>query len=182
MPKEAEYKIMWSDTQAGYEVMHPPFSFPCKDTATLHHWLGMVSTFHFCAPTGHTLTLRKEQKQRGKGYWYAYKRVEGKILKRYLGEKSKLTLELLETVARQFVEPLPPPPPPPRKPTLHFARTLASALSIYGFTAIPDRKALVHRHRELSKQYHPDAGGLHADMVAVNLAYDYLKKFVNDRS
>jgi len=67
---------------------------------------------------------------------------------------------------------------PPRKPTFTFTRTLESALQIYGFSTLPNRKQLITRYRELSKQHHPDVGGLHEDMVAINLAYDYLKRFV----
>jgi hypothetical protein len=186
MPKETEYKIAWSSTIQGYEVVHTPFSFPLKDTATLHHWLRMVDTFHFCSSTGHTLTLRKEKKKRGTAYWYAYKRVNATLQKRYLGDTHKLDLETLERIAWQFVEPEPrattkQQAPPPRQATLVFSKTLTSALHIYGFRAVPSRKELTQRYRELSKQHHPDAGGFHLDMVAVNAAYDYLKQLVNDR-
>ena len=187
MPKEAEYIITWSDDLQGYEIIHTPFRFLLTSTDTLVHWLSMVSSVHFCSRAGHTLTLRKERKQRGAGYWYAYKRVDGVLKKRYLGPAIQLDLSLLETVARTFVEPelaKPPPspqPPPRRQPTLKFTKTLESALRIYAFSAIPTRKALVDRYRELSKRHHPDRGGIHEDMVAVNLAYDYLKKFIDDR-
>jgi hypothetical protein len=153
-----------------YEVLHAPFSFPLHDTATLQDWLGLIDKFHFCSPTGHSLTVRKEKKQRGSAYWYAYKRVNGTLQKPYL--------------ARHFVEPTPKATPkqPPRQPTVVFTWTLESALHIYGFRAVPSRKELTRRYRELSKQHHPDAGGFHLDMVAVNAAYDYLKKFVDDRA
>jgi hypothetical protein len=144
----------------------------------------MIDTFHFCSPTGQSLTVRKERKQRGTAYWYAYKRVNGKVQKRYLGDTSKLDLATLEHLARHFLEPTPKAKPkkPPRHPTVVFTRTLESALHIYGFRAVPSRKELTRRYRELSKQHHPDAGGFHLDMVAVNAAYDYLKKFVDDRA
>ena len=186
MPKKAEYEIVWSHQKSGYEVIHGPFSFDLIDTSSLHYWLEKSNTFHFCSSTGHTLTLRKEQKKRGDGYWYAYKRVDGKVQKKYLGDAAKLDFMVLENIARSFVEPVPPPQPPPveeqtpppRRPTLVFKKTLDSALQIYNFPSIPDRKALISRYRELSKQHHPDTGGIHEDMVAVNLAYDYLKKFL----
>ncbi len=181
MPKEAEYTITWSDTLQGYEILHTPFRFPVASTETLLYWLSMVNSVHFCSRAGHTLTLRKERKQRGAGYWYAYKRVNGVLNKRYIGSTTQLTLQLLETVARNFVEPEPVKPPPHRQPTLKFTKTLESALRIYGFAAIPTHKALLARYHELSKRHHPDRGGIHEDMVAINLAYDYLKKLVNDR-
>ena len=110
MPKGAEYTITWSDTLQGYEILHAPFRFPVASTETLLHWLSMVNSVHFCSRAGHTLTLRKERKQRGTGYWYAYKRVQGVVKKRYLGATDQLNIQLLETVARTFVEPMKPPP------------------------------------------------------------------------
>ncbi|MBV9021736.1 MAG: hypothetical protein JOZ71_13600, partial [Ktedonobacteraceae bacterium] len=120
-------------------------------------------------------------KQRGGSYWYAYKRVGEAVRKKYLGAESTITLALLEEVARYLGEPVPPPkpPPPPRQPTLpKFTKSLESALRIYGFAKVPTKQALQERYRALSKQHHPDRGGLHQDMVAVNLAYDFLQKFV----
>ncbi len=199
MPKKAEYAIRYSHAIKGYELFHGPSCYPITDSGTLQVWLSLVSTLSFCSPTGETFTLRKETKQRGGVYWYAYKRVNGRIEKKYIGEQSKVTLEALEALARYFtdlaspapkpppVSPPPPPPPqppptpksPPRKPVLpKFEQSLSSALRIYNFSKTPTRKELVCRYRELSKQYHPDTGGLHEDMVTVNLAYDYLKNFV----
>ncbi|MBA2681325.1 MAG: hypothetical protein H0U76_23355 [Ktedonobacteraceae bacterium] len=180
MPKQAEYKIVWSDTLQRYELIHTPFFYPLD---SLEYWLTQVSTFHFCAASGDTLTLRRETKQRGGGYWYAYKRVNGKVQKKYIGDTYKVTLSVLEELAYRFThpvaeEPPPPPPPSPPPPTLLFTKSLQSALSIFAFSTIPDRKALTLRYRELSKQHHPDTGGLHENMVAVNLSYDYLKRFL----
>lgn len=182
MPKGTEYQIIWNEPNQAYALTHTPFVFPLSDDA-LASWLKLIDAFHFQAASGHSLTARKETKQRGTAYWYAYKRVDGKLRKKYLGEASKITLTMLASVARSFVEapePEPveqPPPTPLRKPKLIFTRSLPSALAIFGFPEIPTKAALLTRYRALSKQYHPDRGGLHEDMVAVNLAYDYLKKF-----
>ncbi len=193
MPREADYKIVWLQAAQGYVIVHTPFSFPLTDSTMLQHWLRMIDTCSFCSAEGHTLTLQKEKKQRGSTYWYAYKRVHGKLHKKYLGNTSTLDIPTLESLARHFAEPEPtathaqpkqqahPKQEPSRQPTLMFTRTLPSALTIYGFRSIPTRKELTVRYRELSKKHHPDTGGLHQDMVAVNLAYDYLKKFVDDR-
>jgi len=189
MPKKADYQIVWSRIQKSYEVVHGSFSFLLLHSS-LDMWLDLSDTFHVCSSTGQTFTLRKEAKQRGGGYWYGYKRVHGRVEKKYIGEKSKVTIEALEAVARHFAEltsPSPPPPPPrqepppppPRTSTLKFEKTLQSALHIYGFSTIPAQKELTLKYRELSKQHHPDMGGVHEDMVAVNLAYGYLKKFVS---
>jgi hypothetical protein len=196
MPKKAEYAIRYSHITKGYELVHSPFSYPLDSSSALWVWFGLSSTFSFCSPTGETFTLRKETKQRGGGYWYAYKRVHGRVEKKYIGEQSKVTLEALEALAVYFADlasptpkpppaappppqPPPTPKPPPRKPMLpKFEKSLVSALSIYGFSKTPTRKELISRYRELSKLHHPDTGGLHEDMVTVNLAYDYLKNFV----
>jgi hypothetical protein len=180
MPKRTEFTIAWSEARQAYELDHTPFLFPLTDD-TLQAWLRRMEAFHFRAASGESFTARKERKQRGSAYWYAYKRVAGKLQKKYLGDAYYITLTLLATIARAFVAPAEPaqPPPPPRKPTLHFAKTLARALAIFGFAAIPTKARLTARYRELVKQHHPDVGGLHEDMVAVNLAYEYLKRYVS---
>ncbi len=180
MPKGTEYTIAWSQARQAYEVDHMPFLFPLND-ASLLSWLKRIDAFHLETRTGHSLTARKETKKRGTAYWYAYKRVDSKLYKKYLGDASKITLTQLEAVARSFVE-APDPEPveqSPRIPTLKFTNSLPSALSIFGFPAIPTKVTLITRYRALSKQHHPDTGGIHQDMVAINLAYDYLKRYVS---
>lgn len=184
MPKGAEYQIAWNERDQAYVLRHAPFSFPLTND-TLQYWLNLIEAFHFQAASGDGITVRKETKQRGTAYWYAYRRVDGKLRKKYLGETSKVNLALLETVARAFVASSEFEPatskqqsqPPPRRPVFHFAKTLESALSIFGFASIPTKGALVTRYRELVKQHHPDKGGLHQDMVAINLSYDLLKRY-----
>jgi hypothetical protein len=184
MPKGTEYKIAWSQAHQAYELDHTPFTFPLNDES-LRSWLKLIDAFHLETKTGHSLTARKETKKRGSAYWYAYKRVGSKLQKKYLGDGNKITLIMLETLARSFVE-APEPEPvqhqpqtPPRKPTFIFNRSLPSALAIFGFPGIPTKATLITKYRALSKQHHPDTGGLHEDMVAINLAFDYLKRLVS---
>lgn len=185
MPKGTEYTITWSQARQAYEVDHTPFVFPLND-ASLPSWLKQINAFHLETRTGHSLTARKESKQRGAKYWVAYKRVDGKLRKKYLGDGSKITLTQLEELARSFVQAPEPEPArqeqprtPPRKPTFTFTKSLPGALDIFGFPDLPTKAALIARYRALSKQHHPDTGGLHQDMVAINLAYDYLKRYVS---
>ena len=103
MPKGTEYRITWSEAHQAYELDHTPFVFPLSDDS-LGSWLKLIDAFHFQAASGHSLTARKETKQRGTVYWYAYKRVDGKLYKKYLGESVKLDLARLEKVARSFVD------------------------------------------------------------------------------
>jgi len=52
---------------------------------------------------------RKETiKARSGSFWYAYKRVEGKLRKRYLGKSDELTLERLESIAYDLAKPAEP--------------------------------------------------------------------------
>jgi LuxR family maltose regulon positive regulatory protein len=61
-------------------------------------WLDDVSSFAFQGQRG-SFTARKETKQRGAVYWYAYRKREGKLAKKYLGKTADLTLARLEDVA-----------------------------------------------------------------------------------
>lgn len=45
------------------------------------------------------LTIRKERRVRGGTYWVAYRRIHGRLWKRYLGATSQLTCAYLETIA-----------------------------------------------------------------------------------
>jgi hypothetical protein len=47
------------------------------------------------------MTLRKEVRS-GKDHWYGYRRVAGKLLKKYVGISEVITTELLVEVARKF--------------------------------------------------------------------------------
>lgn len=61
-------------------------------------WLDEVSSFAFYGQRG-SFTARKETKQRGAVYWYAYRKLEGKLAKKYLGKTADLTFARLEDVA-----------------------------------------------------------------------------------
>ena len=61
-------------------------------------WLDEVSSFAFHGQSGSYLA-RKETKQRGAVYWYAYRKTRGKLAKKYLGNTADLTMARLEDVA-----------------------------------------------------------------------------------
>jgi hypothetical protein len=63
-------------------------------------WLMLENTrsFAFEGNQGY-FTARKENKQRGSEYWYAYRWRNGKINKAYLGTSDKLTKDKLDEVA-----------------------------------------------------------------------------------
>ncbi len=61
-------------------------------------WLDEVFSFAFHGQRG-SFTARKETKQRGAVYWYAYRKTRGTLAKKYLGKTADLTLARLEDVA-----------------------------------------------------------------------------------
>ena len=61
-------------------------------------WLETLGSFHFTGKQG-LFTARKDQKKRGKGYWYAYRKHQKRLFISYLGTTEKLTLAHLEEVA-----------------------------------------------------------------------------------
>ena len=106
MPKIARYSLIWSPYRQTYEWRENPGSGVqdvAPESPTLLEWVGQVSSFAFHGRNG-TYTMCKEHKQRGEGYWYAYK---GKRAKRYLGRDSELTLTRLEQVAHGLWQDMP---------------------------------------------------------------------------
>src|SRR5581483_3013362 len=67
-------------------------------------WLESISAFSFQGQQGH-LTVRKEARPRGAQYWYAYRRVGPRMMKKYLGRSTTLTLARLEETAAAFPSP-----------------------------------------------------------------------------
>jgi hypothetical protein len=48
------------------------------------------------------LTVRKEQRQRGGGYWVAYRRIGRQLHKVYIGSSGTVTAQRLEAIARRL--------------------------------------------------------------------------------
>jgi len=73
------------------------------DSAGWFKWLKSQDThsFAFEGYNGH-FTARKESKQRGGDYWYAYRWLNGKIAKIYLGASHDLTRDRLNQVATRL--------------------------------------------------------------------------------
>ncbi|MEG4589999.1 hypothetical protein QUA54_33005 [Microcoleus sp. MOSTC5] len=63
-------------------------------------WLASISSFRF-EPDGESLkpfTVRKETTRTG-DYWYGYKKIAGRLHKKYVGKSSEMTIEKLEEIA-----------------------------------------------------------------------------------
>jgi hypothetical protein len=82
-----------------------------------HEWWDWVNStqaesFRFeCDFGAKGYRARKEEiKSRSGSFWYAYKRVDGKLRKRYLGKSEELTLGRLESIAYDLAKPAEPKP------------------------------------------------------------------------
>ena len=141
MPKVPMYTLAWSPATQAYEL------YQTRDRGILSivpespewfAWLDQVSSFAFAGKSGH-YTARKEAKQRGDRYWYAYLTADEHLTKKYLGKTADLTLARLEHIAGvlcpQGEAQLPPP------------ETLASATT--------DNEADAARHPVLAQQRTP---------------------------
>jgi HAMP domain-containing protein len=70
------------------------------DTQRWQQWLEGVQSFRYVPSKEAPYTARKEKSKKADGdYWYAYRKVQGKLHKRYIGRSSDLTLDRLEEVA-----------------------------------------------------------------------------------
>src|SRR5215469_3011444 len=104
MPKVPVYTLAWSPAIATYEL------YQTRDREVLgiaiggpawFSWLEQVSSFAFSGKSGH-YTARKEAKQRGDRYWYAYLATGTRLTKKYLGKTVDLTLARLEHIAHEM--------------------------------------------------------------------------------
>ena len=101
MPKAAKYRLTWSSERHVYELREhrsQRLLTVTPDGPTWFAWLDSVPSFTFQGQHGQ-LTARKESRQRGDRYWYAYRRVGEKMVKKYLGRTTELTLTRLEEIA-----------------------------------------------------------------------------------
>lgn len=105
MPKSTPYTLAWSNSHQAYELYEGQGDDDTLDLDTQCHtplvWVGQVSSFAFHGQHG-SYTARKERKQRGDEYWYAYVRIVGKLTKKYLGRSSDLTFARLEQAAQEL--------------------------------------------------------------------------------
>src|SRR2546423_5702642 len=101
MPKAAKYLLIWRAERRAYELC----DHPSQQLLTLtpgepawFAWLDTVPSFTFQGQQGQ-LTARKESRQRGEQYWYAYRRVGQRLTKKHLGRTTDLTVARLEETA-----------------------------------------------------------------------------------
>nr|MDQ2716255.1 LuxR family transcriptional regulator [Chloroflexota bacterium] len=101
MPKPPTHALVWGSESASYELWtqgYREISFQASNEAQWLAWLETHLAFSFRGQGGH-MNVLKESRQRGRGYWYAYRSLEKRTIKRYLGPTARVTLALLEEVA-----------------------------------------------------------------------------------
>lgn len=101
MPHAPSFRLSWVDQNQAYELS----TAMCEEIACLtsekpiwFDWLEKASSFAFHGQHG-SFTARKETKQRGSAYWYAYRKRERVLVKKYLGKATDLTFTRLEEMA-----------------------------------------------------------------------------------
>lgn len=103
MPKAATYTLIWSPAHARYALYsqdRPGQPLLHGDESTWFAWLAAHRGFAFHGQAGQ-LTLLKEARRRGQdGYWYAYRRQGGRMVKKYVGRSADLTMARLEAAAQ----------------------------------------------------------------------------------
>src|SRR5258708_5539282 len=130
MPKPSLHALIWSEGHQHYELhLHgqPERCFRPGDEPAFSRWLEEHTAFAFVGQAGR-LSVLKEARQRGIGYWYAYRKQDRHTHKRYLGPSAKVTFARLEEQARSLASLLPTPPlaRAPARPVSEHTTTLLS--------------------------------------------------------
>jgi LuxR family maltose regulon positive regulatory protein len=99
MPRYTPSQLRWSEQAQSYVLSIGDQTSPQVLTSD---WLEHIASFSFHSRWDMHYTVRKQRVQRGSSYWYAYRRLHGRIVKRYLGKVTDLTLARLEEVALQL--------------------------------------------------------------------------------
>jgi len=102
MPKPLLHALVWSHEHQLYQLYshgQPEQWFPPGDEPAFSRWLDEHSAFAFLGQAGR-ISVLKEARRGGTGYWYAYRTHHRHTRKRYLGRTVQVTLARLEEVAR----------------------------------------------------------------------------------
>jgi LuxR family maltose regulon positive regulatory protein len=104
MAKFPAYTLAWSSVRETYELYQTRDRGELNilpESPTWFTWLEQVSSFAFVGKSSH-YTARKETRQRGDRYWYAYLATGEHLTKKYLGKTADLSLARLEHVADEM--------------------------------------------------------------------------------
>ncbi|MBA3943528.1 MAG: hypothetical protein H0X37_03080 [Herpetosiphonaceae bacterium] len=98
MPKHARSTLAWSTKWKAYELREGDQASAVLDADAWSRWLDEHGSFSFRGRNGR-LSLLKERRKAGLGYWYAYRRQRESVAKRYAGRSGELTFVRLEELA-----------------------------------------------------------------------------------
>jgi LuxR family maltose regulon positive regulatory protein len=101
MPKPSIHALIWSEESHSYELStrgHPEQWFVPENEEPWLLWLDTQTSFSFQGQRGR-ITVIKEARPRGAGYWYAYHYSGQRSVKRYLGRTGHVTIAHLEDIA-----------------------------------------------------------------------------------
>lgn len=101
MPKLPTYLLHWLEEDQVYELARhgqAEHRFGREGGPAWVHFLETHTSFAFQGSAGR-LSIVKETRPRGTGYWYAYRTSGQRTVKRYLGSASQVTIARLEEVA-----------------------------------------------------------------------------------
>jgi ATP/maltotriose-dependent transcriptional regulator MalT len=111
MPKPSRHALIWSAAHQHYELHihgHPEQCFSRGDEPAFSRWLDEHTAFAFLGQAGR-ISVLKEARRGGRGYWYACRTHHRHTRKRYLGRTSSVSLARLEETAQALSsEPAPP--------------------------------------------------------------------------
>src|SRR5215469_7537852 len=102
MPKPLLHALIWSHEQKHYQLYshgQPGLCFLPGDEPAFSRWLDEHTAFAFLGQAGR-ISVLKEARRGGIGYWYAYRTHNRHTRKRYLGGTAQVTLARLEEVAK----------------------------------------------------------------------------------
>ncbi len=101
MPRASQYTLIWSHEHQHYEILihgQREHCFPRGEEPTWQRWLSEHTAFAFQGQAGR-LSVLKEARSRGDGYWYAYRTQDRHTRKRYLGPTANVSFARLEEEA-----------------------------------------------------------------------------------
>ncbi|MFL5657719.1 MAG: LuxR C-terminal-related transcriptional regulator [Ktedonobacteraceae bacterium] len=160
MSKSAVWCLAWNVELARYELVEQTgqgiaVSKMDIERDAWQEWLEQVSSFTFQSKDGSRFTALKERRGRKGAYWIAYRKVGGKLKRKYLGLPKEVTLTALEQAATALRQPetQSPSPPPPLTPSsardsmLPVSEQLQEQLLATKFLASAPSRPLIPRSR-----------------------------------
>jgi LuxR family transcriptional regulator, maltose regulon positive regulatory protein len=97
MPSPSPHVLTWSAAQQQYELTtggQPVRCFCPGDEPAWQSWLAEHAAFAFVGQAGR-LSVLKEARSRGAGYWYGYRTQDRHTRKHYLGPTARVTFDRL---------------------------------------------------------------------------------------